>query len=255
MDLVSRRRRRGLRAAVDRLDPHLLHPHLLHPHLLHPHLLHPHLLHQRRNTPPPHRLLPSAGLQHPVAGKGVIQRQRVDPAHEREVGLRGRARQIGDAPSAEAGQLLLTADAQSVVALDHSFARADRPALPSAADKNPSLTSARQSSHEGFSHTPPAPLRLGGVAEHTGSAIQQLPAPLLGGLWVIWLGCTSNCRAHSASVLSPWMAAKATFALNAGLWFRRGRLAMLSPRSRLSGRSHAKTPLDSPVQFSRPTSH
>ncbi len=61
--------------------------------------------------------------------------QRVDPAHEREIGLRGRAQQIGDATSAEAGQLRLTTDAQSVVALNHRFARADRPALPSAADK------------------------------------------------------------------------------------------------------------------------
>ncbi len=61
--------------------------------------------------------------------------QRVDPAHEREVGLRGRAQQIGDATSAEAEQLRLMADAQSVVALDRRFARTNRPTLPSAADK------------------------------------------------------------------------------------------------------------------------
>ena len=40
---------------------------------------------------------------------------------------------------------------------------------------------------------------------------------------VIWFGCTSNCWASSASVFSPLMAAIATFALKAGLWFRRGR--------------------------------
>ena len=39
-----------------------------------------------------------------------------------------------------------------------------------------------------------------------------------------WFGCTSNCWASSASVFSPLMAAIATFALKAGLWFRRGRL-------------------------------
>src|SRR3954449_6151948 len=39
----------------------------------------------------------------------------------------------------------------------------------------------------------------------------------------------SNCCANSASVLSPRTAAKATFALKAGVWFRRGRLVMVSP--------------------------
>src|SRR5215210_4456097 len=39
----------------------------------------------------------------------------------------------------------------------------------------------------------------------------------------------SNCCANSASVLSPRTAAKATFALKAGVWFRRGRFVMVSP--------------------------
>src|SRR3954453_8299940 len=39
----------------------------------------------------------------------------------------------------------------------------------------------------------------------------------------------SNCCANSASVLSPRTAAKATFALKAGVWFRRGRLVIVSP--------------------------
>src|SRR3954466_7202514 len=46
---------------------------------------------------------------------------------------------------------------------------------------------------------------------------------------VIWLGWTSNCCASSASVFSPLTAAKATFALKAGVWFRRGRLLIISP--------------------------
>lgn len=41
--------------------------------------------------------------------------------------------------------------------------------------------------------------------------------------------CTSNCWDNSTSVCSPRMAASATFALKAGLWFRRGRLVVLSP--------------------------
>jgi len=36
------------------------------------------------------------------------------------------------------------------------------------------------------------------------------------------------CR-QFGSVFSPFTAASATFALNAGLWFRRGRLVMVSP--------------------------
>src|SRR3954467_5513906 len=39
----------------------------------------------------------------------------------------------------------------------------------------------------------------------------------------------SNCCANSASAFSPLTAANATFALNAGVWFRRGRLVMVSP--------------------------
>src|SRR3954471_16287252 len=39
----------------------------------------------------------------------------------------------------------------------------------------------------------------------------------------------SNCCASSASVFSPLTAANATFALNAGVWFRRGRLVIVSP--------------------------
>src|SRR5208337_4268231 len=52
----------------------------------------------------------------------------------------------------------------------------------------------------------------------------------------------SNCCASSASVFSPFTAAKATFALKAGEWFRRGLLLITSPDSRaqacpLSGRN------------------
>ena len=39
---------------------------------------------------------------------------------------------------------------------------------------------------------------------------------------------TSNYAASSASVFSPLTAASATLALKAGLWFRRGRRAMVS---------------------------
>src|SRR5215468_8423907 len=41
----------------------------------------------------------------------------------------------------------------------------------------------------------------------------------------------SNCSANCATVRSPLMATSATFALKAGVWFRRGRLDMVSPDS------------------------
>src|SRR3954471_6348794 len=48
---------------------------------------------------------------------------------------------------------------------------------------------------------------------------------------VIWFGCTSNCSASCAMVRSPLMAASATFALKDAVWFRRGRLVMVTPDS------------------------
>src|SRR3954470_10201289 len=72
---------------------------------------------------------------------------------------------------------------------------------------------------------------------------------------MIWLGWTSNCWASSASVFSPLTAAKATFALKAGEWFRRGRLLIVSPALRPSWPpSGRKPPLIQPVQKSRASS-
>src|SRR5882724_4828772 len=65
---------------------------------------------------------------------------------------------------------------------------------------------------------------------------------------VIWLGCTSKCCASSATVFWPLIAANATFALNAGVWFRRARLLIVSPDSSgtacpLSGRNSTYPPV------------
>src|SRR5262249_31154307 len=64
-------------------------------------------------------------------------------------------------------------------------------------------------------------------------------------------GWTSNCSASCTSVRSPLIAAIATFALKADVWFRRGLLLMLSPDSRaksclLSGRSSTYRPVQIP---------
>src|SRR3954465_9783527 len=64
----------------------------------------------------------------------------------------------------------------------------------------------------------------------------------------------SNCCANSASVLSPLTAAKATFALKAGVWFRRGRLVMVSPVRHASWPLSGRNSTYPDVQISRASS-
>src|SRR3954463_13632647 len=106
---------------------------------------------------------------------------------------------------------------------DHRFALR-RPALLSAPDKK-SLVSVSSPILACSVFTSTA-----GAADF-GSQPNTLAAPSRSWAFqaVIWLGWTSNCRASSASVFSPFTAAKATFALKAGVWFRRGRLLIVSP--------------------------
>src|SRR5215204_6426612 len=122
-------------------------------------------------------------------------------------------------------------------AVDHRFALGHTPALPSACSKkslakvsSPILACSVFTSTGGFAaaafsapNTPAAPSRS--CAFH----------------WVIWLGCTSNCCANSARVFSPLKAARATLALKAAEWFRRGLLLIASPVQQplwlLSGRN------------------
>lgn len=56
-------------------------------------------------------------------------------------------------------------------------------------------------------------------------------------------------HASSASVFSPFNAANATFALNAGVWFR---LVMVSPDLRYPHRIQAEIPLSRLSRFFRP---
>src|ERR1035441_2513900 len=69
---------------------------------------------------------------------------------------------------------------------------------------------------------------------------------------VIWFGCTSNCCASSARVLSPLRAAKATFDLNAAVWFRRGRLLICSPLFAILGGWGTEPPLSPLSEFPEP---
>src|SRR5262245_39014196 len=63
----------------------------------------------------------------------------------------------------------------------------------------------------------------------------------------------SNCSASCTSVRSPLIAAIATFALKADVWFRRGLLLMLSPDSRANlARWQAEAPLIALCRFPKP---
>src|SRR4051794_1691339 len=116
IDLVARRRLRGVRLAVDRLDAHPLH--------------------QRRDTPAADRdpLLAQEIAQHPAACEGELEMEFVDPPHDREFGRRHRPGRVGDAAAADPERLCLLRDRQVVLAVDHRFALG-RPALPSAPSK------------------------------------------------------------------------------------------------------------------------
>src|SRR5215472_9609436 len=66
----------------------------------------------------------------------------------------------------------------------------------------------------------------------------------------------SNCSASCTSVRSPLIAAIATFALKADVWFRRGLLLMLSPDSRANlARCQAEAPLIALCRFPKPALH
>src|SRR2546425_10274624 len=72
--------------------------------------------------------------QHPRSREWELQMQPVETPHDREVGLRHRARQIVDAAAADAQNLRLPGDRQIVLTVNHRFALSN-PALVSAPSK------------------------------------------------------------------------------------------------------------------------
>ena len=161
IDLVPRRRLRRVRTAVDRGDPHPPH--------------------QRRDMTPAHLMAFAVQkpFQHPAARERILQMQLVDPAHQCEIGVRNRARQVIDAAPADPERLGLTAEAQPMVAIDHRFALGRRPALPSAtAKKSFSSVSSPIFACRVFTSTAGAASPGGRVPEHARCALQKLRAPL-----------------------------------------------------------------------------
>src|SRR6195952_841446 len=162
--------------------------------------------------------------QHPASREGQFEMQLVHPPHHGEITGRDRARQVVDAAPADPECLGLLDDRQVVPAIDHRFALR-RPALPSAPDKK-SLVSVNSPILACSVFT-----SMAGAASDRGTDPNTPAAPSRSWAFqvVIWLGWTSNCWASSARVFSPRKAARATFALKAGRWFRRCRLLIIAP--------------------------
>src|SRR4030088_1573871 len=176
--------------------------------------------------------------QHPRAGEGELQMQSVETPHELQVGRRNRPWQVVHTATADVQSFRLPGDRQRVLADDHRLALS-KPALPSATSKKSfSSVSSPILAWSDFTSTG------GGLAPAPTGDPDTPAAPSWSSAFhcVIWLGCTSKCCASSATVFWPLIAANATFALNAGVWFRRARLLIVSPDSSgtacpLSGRN------------------
>src|ERR1700733_7045653 len=212
--------------------------------------LNAHPPHHRRDPPPPDRdvLATQQVAQHPTAGERVIQVQLIDPPHDRQISGRHRTGIVIQAATADPQHLGLSAQRQSVPAVDHRFALS-KPALPSAADKKSfSSVSSPIFACSVFRSTPP----LGDGSAEPEPNTPAAPSNNCAFPAAICVVCTSCSCASSASVFSPLIAAKATFALNVGLWLRRDRLDMFPPATRHQRRNQAGQPLIGLFRFAQP---
>src|SRR5487761_350239 len=135
--------------------------------------------------------------------------QLVDPAHDRQIGGRHRARLVIQAATAQPQQLRLPDQRQLMAPVDHRFAL-NSPALPSAPDKKSfSNVSSPIFACSVFRST------LGGLSLAAPPEPNNPNAPSSSCAFqaVTCVGCTSYSCASSASVFSPLTAAKATLAL------------------------------------------
>src|ERR1022692_4771690 len=185
--------------------------------------------------------------QHAAASKRIVHVQLVDTPHQHQIDVRDWARTIVDRGAADLQHFRLSANGQLVFGVNHRFAL-NRPALTSAVSKksfssvsSPILACIRVTSTLTCSSALSSPKTP--IAPSCNRVFQS----------VIWLGWTSNCCDNSARVLSPFSAARATFALKVALWFRRGRRVIVAPRfCHLNGRQGTTLPLIPLSEFPKP---
>jgi hypothetical protein len=113
MDLVARRRLRGVRPAIERRDPDAPD-------------------HPRDPLAADHDALDTQRIaQHPAARERVVEMPLVDPPHDHRIGRRHWPGPLAEAASAQLQDRRLPNQGEIVLALDHRFALST-PVLPSA---------------------------------------------------------------------------------------------------------------------------
>src|SRR6266446_5216263 len=144
--------------------------------------------------------------------------QLVDGAHQRQILLWRRHRQVIHVRPRDLQQLRLPLHWQRVRLDDHRFALAS-PTRPSATSKkSTSSASCPILACISFAVGPCSVPRFSAGDRNTPIA----PSSNCVFHCTTWLACTSYFSASSASVLSPFSAANATFALNVAVWFLLG---------------------------------
>lgn len=149
---------------------------------------------------------------HSRSGKGVLQVNLIYPMHQLKISWPCRPGLIVCARSRELQDTALLRYRQLMIAVYHLFALS-LPALESALSK------------KSFSRVSSPILACssfisGSLPFLDPSKTVEAPSSTCCFQSDIWLGCTSNCSANSTSVLSPLIAANATFALKLVEWFR-----------------------------------
>ena len=177
----------------------------------------PHVEHQGADPSASHtRDIPALeAAQHVRACKREVQVQHIDLPHQREVAGRRRAWRVVHRAAADPQRRGLPRHGERVRPVDHRVALS-RPALPSACSKK-SFSSASSPKFAWSVFTPtggsPGPPRKTPAAPERSWSFHAVIRP----------GWRSNRLANSASMPSFRTAARATFALKAGAWLRRGR--------------------------------
>ncbi len=170
--------------------------------------------------------------------------QFVNPAHQRQIVGRDRPGQIIHAAPADPENLRLSAHRQVIVPVDHRFALGKSPALP-----RQKISFQRQLPDLGVQRFH---IDRGRVSSRRQRPRQPFREAAISSRDLVWMYI--ELFGSSASVFSPLIAAKAAFALKAGLWFRRSLFVMLSPVHGSRRRVQAEFPLIQVVQISRASS-
>jgi hypothetical protein len=146
--------------------------------------------------------------QHARAHERGLLVQCVKTTYQGQIGRADRHRHIVDAAPAEPCQLCLAADRQGVGGVHHRIALRHPTLVSAPAQQSCSSVSGPTLACKAFRSTGGS---AGAVPPPNRSAARSLSCRFHS---IIWLGCTSNRWASSASVFSPPIAANATWALN-----------------------------------------